>query len=85
MSKIVEYNIVLDIVRRAVTLETTGDTIAKITSGIVVSIPATLLFISITCFISSTTGPTEVSGARSVEAINTIAIITPQFLFILFT
>ena len=66
-AKIVEYNIVRDIVRRAVTLETTGDTIAKITSGIVVSIPATLLFISITCFISSTTGPTEVSGARSVE------------------
>ena len=70
-------------VKRAVTRDTNGETTAKIISGIVVKMPATLLLISITCLISSTTGPTDVSGARNVEAINTIAKITPQFSLIL--
>src|SRR5699024_11297289 len=85
ISNIVEYKIVRDIVIRDVTLDTNGETIAKIMSGIVVKMPATLLLISITCLISSTTGPTDVSGARKVEAINTIAKITPQFSLILCT
>ena len=70
-------------VNRAVTFETNGETIAKIISGIVVKMPATLLLISITCLISSTTGPTDVNGARNVEAIKTIANITPQLLLTL--
>ena len=65
------------------TFDTSGETIAKIISGIVVRIPATLLLISMTCLISSTTGPTEVSGARNVEAMNIIDNTTPQFSLIL--
>ena len=85
INKIVENNIVRDIVKRAVTFETSGDTIAKISNGMVVKTPATLLLMSNTCFISPTTGPTEVKGARNVDAIKIIAKITPQFSFILCT
>ena len=79
ITNIVDSTIVLDIVKRLVTLDTNGETTANIMSGIVVKKPARLLLICITSLISSTTGPTDVNGARSVDAINTIAIMMPQF------